>query len=245
MALLTLENLLALLTLTALEIVLGIDNIVMLAIVTGSLPRRKQPLGRRLGLTMAMMMRILLLLSISWVMSLKTALFTLAGFSFSARDLIMIAGGLFLFWKATSEIHDNLEGEEGEESAETTRRPTSLASAVLQITLLDIVFSLDSVITAIGMASEVKIMIAAIIIAVALMMVFAGRISHLIEKHPTLRILALSFLMLIGFVLVADGFHKHVEKGYIYFAMGFALLVEMLNIRMRRRLTKKPENSEP
>lgn len=245
MELLTTENALALLTLTALEIVLGMDNIVVLAIVTGKLDRAKQPLARRLGMSMAMIMRILLLLSLSWLMSLTAPLFSAGSLHISARDLIMIGGGLFLIYKATHEIHDNLEGD-GDGEMAVARTAKSVRSAVFQIMLLDLVFSLDSVITAIGMANHVPIMIIAIIIAVAVMMLFVGRISHFIEKHPTIKMLALTFLLLIGFVLVAEGFGKHVEKGYIYFAMGFSLLVEMLNLKLHKKHTvQQEETSEP
>jgi predicted tellurium resistance membrane protein TerC len=241
MELFSVENLLALLTLTLLEVVLGIDNLVVLAIVTGKLPREKQTVARRLGLGAAMLMRILLLLSLSWLMGLKKALFTLGPIHPTARDLILIAGGIFLIGKATFEIHDKLEGEE---STGMKGKATSVLSAVIQITLLDIVFSLDSVITAIGMAREVKIMIVAIVIAVIVMLIFVGTISHFIEHHPTIKILALSFLLLIGFVLVAEGFGQHVEKGYIYFSMGFALLVEMLNLRLHKKMVI-PDTAEP
>jgi predicted tellurium resistance membrane protein TerC len=243
MELLTTENVLALLTLTALEIVLGMDNIVVLAIVTGKLDRAQQPLARRLGMSMAMIMRILLLLSLSWLMNLTTPLFSIGSLHISARDLIMIGGGLFLIYKATHEIHDNLEGE-GEVAV--ARTATSVRSAIFQIMLLDIVFSLDSVITAIGMANHVPVMIIAIIAAVLVMMLFVGRLSHFIEKHPTIKMLALTFLLLIGFVLVAEGFGKHVEKGYIYFAMGFSLLVEMLNLKLHKKhAAQQEEASEP
>lgn len=244
MGFLTPENMLALLTLTLLEIVLGIDNIVVLAIVTGKLPRDRQPLARRLGLSMAMLMRIGLLLSLSWLMHLTRPLVNLGTIHLSARDLILIAGGLFLIWKAVSEIHEKMEGEE--ESGISTRAVTSVGMAVLQIMVLDIIFSLDSVITAIGMANHIGVMVTAIVLAVGVMMLFVGRISHVIEKHPTIKVLALSFLLLIGFVLVAEGFGKHVEKGYIYFSMGFALLVETLNLRIHRRSASPPEEpSEP
>lgn len=244
MGMLSMENLLALLTLTLLEIVLGIDNIVVLAIVTGKLERSRQPLARRLGLTMAMFMRIALLLSLSWLMGLTRPLINVATVHLSARDLILIAGGLFLIWKAVSEIHEKLEGDE--ESGVSARSATSVKTAVFQIMVLDIIFSLDSVITAIGMANRVAVMVVAIVLAVGVMMLFVGRISHVIEKHPTIKVLALAFLLLIGFVLVAEGFGKHVEKGYIYFAMGFALVVEILNTRIRRKTTARSEEvSEP
>jgi len=229
----TSENLIALLTLSSLEIVLGIDNIVFISILVGKLPQRRQARARQLGLLLAMGMRIALLLAISWVMGLTEPLFSIAaiGQDFSGRDLILLFGGLFLVGKATWEIHDKLEGSEHGQAAP---RAASFAAILAQIVLLDIVFSLDSVITAVGMASEVAIMVTAVVIAVLVMMVFAGRIGAFIERHPTLKMLALSFLLLIGVVLIADGFGQHVSKGYIYFAMAFSLFVELLNLRLRR-----------
>ena len=229
----TSENLIALLTLSSLEIVLGIDNIVFISILVGKLPQGRQARARQLGLLLAMGMRIALLLAISWVMGLTEPLFSIAaiGQDFSGRDLILLFGGLFLVGKATWEIHDKLEGSEHGQAAP---RAASFAAILAQIVLLDIVFSLDSVITAVGMASEVAIMVTAVVIAVLVMMVFAGRISAFIERHPTLKMLALSFLLLIGVVLIADGFGQHVSKGYIYFAMAFSLFVELLNLRLRR-----------
>jgi predicted tellurium resistance membrane protein TerC len=229
--LLTSENLIALLTLAGLEIVLGIDNIVFISILCGKLPPEQQAAARRIGLLLAMGMRIALLLAISWVMSLTRPLFALFGHGFTGRDLILLLGGLFLVAKATWEIHDKLEGEEHGGPAV---RASSFTAVLTQIVLLDIVFSLDSVITAVGMAREIAIMIAAVMIAVGVMLVFAGTISRFIERHPTFKMLALSFLLLIGVVLVADGFGQHVSKGYIYFAMAFSLFVEVLNIRIRK-----------
>jgi predicted tellurium resistance membrane protein TerC len=232
--LLTVENAIALLTLTGLEIVLGIDNIVFISILCGRLPPEQQARGRRLGLTLAMVMRIALLLSISWVMGLTRPLLEILGTSFSGRNLILLGGGLFLLAKATWEIHDKLEGAVSEEKkGRRSRRYASFMSVLIQIAVLDLVFSLDSVITAVGMAREIEIMIAAVVIAVLVMMVFAGIISRFVESHPTLKMLALSFLILIGSMLLVEGFGKHVEKGYVYFAMAFSLSVEMLNIRMR------------
>lgn len=227
----TLENLIALLTLTFLEIVLGIDNIVVIAILTGKVERSRRAFTRKLGLSLAMIMRILLLLSISWIMRLKAPLFTILGLPISVRALILIGGGLFLIAKATFEIHDKIEAKPHEE---TVRPASSVRSTIIQIMLLDIVFSLDSVITAIGMAQAIPIMIIAIVTAVGVMMVFSGGIGHFIEHHPTIKILALSFLLLIGVVLVAEGLGRHVEKGYIYFAMGFSLIVELLNLKLHK-----------
>lgn len=230
--LLTAEALTALLTLTALEIVLGIDNIVFIAILTGKLAPHQQKSARTIGLSLAMMIRILLLLGISWVMRLTTPLFSLWSFSVSGRDLILLIGGMFLIGKATFEIHDKLEGEE-EHSAQKTH--ASFGSIVVQIILLDAVFSLDSVITAVGLAKQLSIMIAAIVIAMGVMIFFAGVVSRFVERHPTFKMLALSFLILIGVMLVAEGFGQHINRGYIYFAMCFSLFVELLNIKVRRR----------
>jgi len=229
----TAENAIALLTLTLLEIVLGIDNIVFLAIVTGKLPNDQQKRARNLGLGLAMIMRILLLLSLTWMMKLTEPLFTITQFgldhAISGRDLILLVGGLFLIAKATYEIHDKVEGE-GEHGL-SHKRVASFAMAIVQILLLDIIFSLDSVITAVGMANEIAIMVAAVIIAVGLMFLFAGPIARFVERHPTIKMLALSFLVLVGVMLVVEGLHQHVPKGYIYFAMAFSLGVEFLNIR--------------
>src|SRR5262245_16074516 len=227
----TSENLIALLTLTSLEIVLGIDNIVFISILVGKLPEARQGAARRLGLLLAMGMRIALLLAITWVMGLTVPLFTVGGHGFTGRDLILLLGGLFLVAKATWEIHDKLEGgRHGEQQV----RAASFGAILIQIMLLDIVFSLDSVITAVGMAQHVEIMIAAVVVAVLVMMAAAKSISDFIERHPTMKMLALSFLLLIGVVLIADGFGQHVSKGYIYFAMAFSLFVEVLNLRIRR-----------
>lgn len=235
----TTANLLALLTLTLLEIVLGIDNIVVIAIITGRLEKSRQPFARRLGLSLAMVTRILLLLSLSWIMSLTHPLFRALNHDISIRDLILIVGGLFLIAKATHEIHAKIEG--GEDITGASAAP-SIHSAIAQILALDLVFSLDSVITAIGMAREVTVMIAAIVIAVIIMMIFAGMISDFIHHHPTIKILALAFLLMIGLVLVLEGLGKHVEKGYIYFAMGFSLLVEMLNLRLHKKSIPAPKS---
>jgi predicted tellurium resistance membrane protein TerC len=230
--LITTDNLIALLTLTGLEIVLGIDNIVFISILVGKLPAEQQASARRVGLLLAMGMRIALLLAISWVIGLTQPLLTVMGHAFAGRDLVLLIGGLFLVAKATWEIHDKLEGEEHGPSG--VKAVASLAAIVTQIVLLDIVFSLDSVITAVGMARHVEIMIAAVVVSVGVMLLFAASISVFIERHPTMKMLALSFLLLIGVMLVVDGFGQHVSKGYIYFAMAFSLFVEVLNIRIRR-----------
>lgn len=229
---LTVEALGALLTLTALEIVLGIDNIIFIAILVGKLEPAKREATRRTGLLAAMGMRILLLLSISWIMGLTKALFTLGGHDFTGKDLILVGGGLFLLAKATYEIHDKLEGEE---HTQKTGSASSVGQVLFQIMLLDLVFSLDSVITAVGMARQLGIMIAAVVISVGVMMLFAKAVSDFVEKHPTLKMLALSFLLMIGLTLVMDGLGQHVNKGYIYSAMAFSLIVEVLNIQMRKR----------
>jgi predicted tellurium resistance membrane protein TerC len=226
------EMWLALVTLTAIEIVLGIDNIVFLSIMVSKLPVEKQRSARIVGLGLAMFTRILLLLFLTTLLKLTKPLFTVLDNRFSGRDLILIAGGLFLLAKSTIEIHDNLEGEEVHKSG---RIPSaSYVSVIIQIAILDIVFSLDSVITAIGLAKEVIVMIVAIVIAVIAMMALSGTIIRFIEKHPTLKVLALSFLLLIGVALIGDGFGMHVPKGYIYFAMAFSVFVEILNMRMRK-----------
>ncbi len=227
----TLENGIALLTLTALEIVLGIDNIVFISIVSQDLPADQQPRARRIGLMLAMGMRIVLLLAIGWIMGLGAALFTVFGHDVSGRDLILLVGGLFLIGKATVEIHDKMEGNG--KLASGSPGVKSMRAALIQIVLLDVVFSLDSVITAVGMARHVVVMIVAVVISVGIMIVSAERISGFIVRHPALKMLALSFLVLIGVVLVADGIGLHINKGYVYFAMAFSLAVEMLNIRVR------------
>ena len=231
--LLSLENIVALLTLTLLEIVLGIDNIVFLVIVTGKLDPAKQVRARRLGLFAAMIMRILLLLTVTWIMKLTQPLFYLFSHGFSGRDLILLTGGLFLIGKSTYEIHNNLEDKGKVPSP--GRTATSYSGVIFQVMLIDIVFSLDSVITAVGMARHVVIMVVAVVAAVVTMFIFVETVTDFIEKHPTFKMLALSFLLLVGVVLVADGFGRHISKGYIYFAMAFSLLVEILNIRVRGR----------
>lgn len=230
-AFLTSSGLLALITLTFLEIVLGVDNVIFMSILTNKLPQVQQGPARRIGLLLAMGMRILLLLSIVWIIGLTTPLFYILGHAISSRDLVLITGGLFLLAKATIEIHERLEGEEG--SSSTKVRP-SLAAVITQIAVLDIVFSLDSVITAVGMVDEIVIMVAAVILAVGVMMFSAGPISSFINRHPTMKVLALSFLLLIGISLIGEGLGMHIPKGYIYFAMGFSVSVEAINLRVRR-----------
>ncbi|MGH9888277.1 MAG: TerC family protein [bacterium] len=225
-----------LLTLTGLEIVLGIDNIIFISILSGTLPHEQQPRARRLGLMGAFVTRVLLLLSIAWIVKLTRPLFSVLGHGVSGRDLILIIGGLFLIGKSTFEIHSKLEGEEHGESSGRAKR--TLTAVVLQIMVVDIVFSLDSVITAVGMVDDVTIMIAANVIALGLMLAAAGSISAFVDKHPTIKMLALSFLVLIGTNLVAEGFGAHVPKGYTYFAMGFAVAVEMLNLKLRKNAAR-------
>ena len=220
-----------LLTLTALEIVLGIDNIVFISILSGRLPADSQRKARLWGLALAMIMRVLLLLSLSWIMGLTKPLLSIANFDVSGRALILIGGGLFLIAKSTREIHHKLEGDE----SVAAKAAASFSAVLVQIVLLDIVFSLDSVITAVGMVDEIGVMIAAVMIAVAAMMIFAGRISRFIERYPTLKMLALSFLLLIGVNLIGEGLGFHIPKGYTYFAMAFSVLVEMLNLKIRKR----------
>ncbi len=237
----------SLITLTVLEIVLGIDNIIFISIMASKLPAKKQKKARQLGLALAMITRVLLLLSLSWIMTLTSPLFN-AGewiglsegelfdkFAISGRDLILLSGGLFLIYKSTTEIHDKLEGEEHKTE---TKAVITFSGVIIQILILDIVFSLDSVITAVGMADHIEVMIAAVIIAVIVMMLSAGGISDFVNKHPTVKMLALSFLLLIGVSLLAEGFEQHIPKGYIYFAMAFSVLVEMLNLKMNKG--KKP-----
>ena len=226
------EGWIALVTLVVLELVLGVDNVIFISILAGKLPQGEQQRARTTGIMLAVITRILLLLSLSWVISLDDSLFTLPFFDIgiSGRDLILLAGGLFLLWKSTHEIHEKLEGQEGQASA---RVAATFLSVIIQIMLLDIVFSLDSVITAVGMVDELAIMIIAVILAAAVMIFTAGPIGEFVERHPTIKILALSFLLLIGFTLVAEGLHQHIPKGYVYFAMGFSVLVETLNLRVR------------
>jgi len=219
-----------------LELVLGIDNIIFISILIDKLPREQQEFARRLGLFLAMFMRIGLLLLLSWIVGLTEPIFTALGQEVSGRDLILLSGGLFLIWKSTGEVHQLLEGEEGETSSKVA---SSFAGIIVQIIIIDLVFSLDSIITAVGMVSEVGVMIAAVVASVGLMMLFAPAIGRFVSDHPTIKMLALSFLVVVGVVLIADGFGHHVPKGYIYFAMAFSVGVEMLNIRLRKR-AKQP-----
>ena len=229
------QSWIALATLTALEIVLGIDNIIFISVLVGRLPHDKRNRARVLGLALAMASRILLLLSLTWVMSLKRTLFEVFSSEFSGRDLILIAGGLFLLAKSTREIHHSLMGEEGHMKAKASTR---MASVLVQIAVLDIIFSLDSVITAIGLANHLAIMILAIVIAVGVMMLSAKAIGEFVDTHPTIKMLALSFLLLVGFTLFGEGFGLVIPKGYIYFAMGFSVGVEFLNLQVRKRMEK-------
>jgi predicted tellurium resistance membrane protein TerC len=225
----------ALITLTLLELVLGIDNIVFISILVDKLPLAQRERARRIGLFMAMFMRIGLLLVLSWIIGLTAPLFSVLAQEISGRDLILIAGGLFLIWRSTGEIHQSLEGEEGETS---TAVKATFGAVIAQIMVVDMVFSLDSIITAVGMVDRLEVMIAAVIASVALMMVFAGTIGRFVSAHPTIKMLALAFLVVVGVVLIAEGFDHKVPKGYVYFAMAFALGVESLNIRLRKRSAK-------
>ena len=219
-------------TLTVLELVLGIDNVIFVSILAGKLPPAQQPKARFIGLSLALVMRVILLFSLSWVIGLTEPLFTVFSQPVSGRDIVLLIGGLFLIGKSTHEIHGSLEGEEGQDSKKVY---AGLASVIVQITLLDIVFSLDSVITAVGMVNNLWIMISAVIVSIIAMMLFAGSIGAFVQRHPTIKMLALSFLLLIGFTLIAEGLEFHIPKGYIYFAMAFSVLVEILNIRLRRK----------
>ncbi len=229
-------------TLTALELVLGIDNVIFIAILVDKLPAQRRDVARRLGLFMAMFMRIGLLLVLAWLVGLVTPLFTLFGQAVSGRDLILILGGLFLIWKSTGEIHQSLEGGEVHASQAVT---ATFAAVILQIMIVDLVFSLDSIITAVGMVDQLAVMIAAVMASVALMMLFAGTIGRFVSEHPTIKMLALAFLVVVGVVLVAEGFGHHVPKGYVYFAMAFSLGVEMLNQRQRKRAGKRVQLKAP
>lgn len=231
------ESWVALLTLVALELVLGVDNVIFISILSGKLPPQDQQRARATGIALAVITRILLLLSLSWIISLTNPFFHLPWFGgeqigISGRDLILIVGGLFLLWKSTHEIHDKLEGKEGHASAQVA---ANFASVIIQIMLLDIVFSLDSVITAIGMVDHIMIMVIAVIVAAGVMIFTAKPIGDFVEHHPTIKILALSFLLLIGFTLIVEGLHQHISKGYVYFAMGFSVFVELINIRIRNK----------
>jgi len=234
---LTPDALIALVTLTVLEIVLGVDNVIFISILAGKLPADQQDRARRAGLMAAMLMRILLLFSLAWIVRLTAPLFVAFGEEISGRDLILLGGGLFLLAKATREIHEKLEGEEGHVSAKIA---PSFGAVVGQIMLLDIVFSLDSVITAVGMANQLWVMVTAVVIAVGIMLVSAASISEFVHRHPTVKVLALSFLLLIGVSLVAEGLDTHIPKGYIYFAMAFSVFVEMINLRVARKKPAHP-----
>ena len=236
--LLTTEGLVSLLTLTFLEIVLGIDNVVFISILSNKLPPAQQPKARNLGLALALVARILLLLAVDWIISLKAPLFTINNFSMSFRDLILVAGGLFLISKSVSEIHAKLEGSE---EHKTTSKAVTLGGVIVQIIIIDLVFSLDSILTAIGLVENVWIIVIAIVISLAVMLVFAKAISAFIQKHPAMKILAVSFLIMIGTLLVVEGLHFHVPRGYIYFSMAFALGVELLNMKIRKKSTYRTE----
>ena len=232
----------AFLTLTALELVLGIDNIIFISILVDKLPPERREVARRIGLFLAMFMRVGLLLVLSWMIGLTAPIFTVLEHEVSGRDLILIAGGLFLVWKSTMEIHQLLEGEEGSESKAVA---ASFGAVIVQIIIIDLVFSLDSIITAVGMVDRVEVMIAAVIASVGLMLLFAPAIGRVVTNHPTLKMLALSFLLVVGMVLIADGVETHVPKGYIYFAMAFSVMVEVLNIRLRKRVVDPVNLREP
>jgi|SRR6185436_6857021 len=225
------ETWIAFLTLVALELVLGVDNVIFISILAGKLPQNEQQRARTTGIALAVVTRLLLLISLRWIIGLEETLFSIGDFDVTGRDLILLGGGLFLIAKSTHEIHQKLEGVEGESSA---RVRASFWNVIIQIMLLDIVFSLDSVITAVGMVDELWIMIAAVIIAAIVMIFTSTPLGNFVERHPTIKMLALSFLLMIGFTLIVEGFHQHIPKGYIYFAMGFSVLVEILNLRLRR-----------
>ena len=222
----------AFITLTVLELVLGIDNVIFISILSGKLPAEQQPRARFVGLSLALVMRVILLFSLSWVIGLTEPLFSVFGQEVSGRDLVLLVGGLFLIAKSTHEIHGSLEGEEGESSRKVY---AGFTAVIVQIMLLDIVFSLDSVITAVGMVNNLWIMIAAVVISIIAMMLFAGKIGAFVQRHPTIKMLALAFLLLIGVTLIAEGMHQHISKGYIYFAMAFSVFVEFLNMRLRKK----------
>jgi predicted tellurium resistance membrane protein TerC len=232
----TIDGLIAFLTLSLLEVVLGIDNIIFISILTNKLPEEDRPRARFAGIALALVFRIIMLLGITWIIGLTKPLFELFSMAFTGRDLVLLAGGLFLIAKSTSEIHHKMESIDDEHvKSEKPKIPGSFLSIIVQIGLLDIVFSFDSILTAIGMTDEIVIMILAVIVSLIVMLIFAGRIAEFIEKHPTLQVLALSFLILIGVVLIAEGFHQQISKGYIYFAVVFSLTVEAVNIRVRKR----------
>lgn len=232
------EAWIALLTLAVLEIVLGIDNIVFISILVDKLPEHQRAKGRFFGLALAMITRILLLLCITWVMKLTTPLFAVMGNSITGKDLVLILGGLFLIYKATHEIHEKLEGDPVGEVKQSVKAGAAFGAILVQIAILDIVFSLDSVITAVGMAQHISIMVIAVMIAVGFMMLFAGAVSDFVNRHPTVKMLALSFLLMIGMALIGEGLHFHIPKGYVYFAMGFSVFVELLNLKSKKKSAK-------
>ncbi len=232
------ESWIAFVTLVVLELVLGVDNVIFISILAGKLPHDQQKRARTTGIMLAVITRILLLLSLSWIIGLTQPLFTVLSFDISGRDLVLLVGGLFLIWKSVNEIHERLEGQEGEASAKVR---AAFWAVIIQIMLLDVVFSLDSVITAVGMVNELPIMIGAVIIAAVVMVFTSTPLAEFVERHPTIKMLALSFLLLIGFTLMVEGLHQHIPKGYIYFAMGFSVFVEMLNLRIRQS-TVRPVN---
>ena len=236
--LLTMSGIISLITLIVMEIVLGIDNIIFISILAGKLPKHKQAKARQIGLSLALIMRIGLLFCITWIANLKADLITIAGFGFSGRDLVLLAGGLFLIAKSTTEIHGKIEGEDNH--ADPKLKKLSLQSAIFQIILLDIVFSFDSILTAIGLVNELVTMILAVIISMVVMLAAAKTVSDFVNNHPTIKMLALAFLLMIGFMLVVEAFDVHVPKGYVYFAMAFSLLVELLNQRVRKKSSKSP-----
>lgn len=233
------ESWIAFITLVVLELVLGVDNVIFISILAGKLPKDQQKRARTTGIMLAVITRILLLLSLSWIIGLTQPLFTVLNFDISGRDLVLFVGGLFLIWKSVHEIHQKLEGQEGESSAKVR---AAFWSVIIQIMLLDVVFSLDSVITAVGMVNELPIMIGAVIIAAMVMVFTSTPLAEFVDRHPTIKMLALSFLLLIGFTLIVEGLHQHIPKGYIYFAMGFSVFVEMLNLRLRQPTTVHPVN---
>jgi predicted tellurium resistance membrane protein TerC len=232
------ENWIAFVTLVVLELVLGVDNVIFISILAGKLPQDQQKRARTTGIMLAVITRVLLLLSLSWIIGLTQPLFTILNFDISGRDLVLLVGGLFLLWKSVHEIHQKLEGQEGEASAKVR---AAFWGVIIQILLLDVVFSLDSVITAVGMVNQLAIMISAVVIAAVVMVFTSTPLAEFVERHPTIKMLALSFLLLIGFTLIVEGLHQHIPKGYIYFAMGFSVLVEMLNLRLRQP-TVRPVN---
>jgi predicted tellurium resistance membrane protein TerC len=238
--LLTLDGVISLITLIVMEIVLGIDNIIFISILAGKLPKNQQAKARRIGLSLALLMRIGLLFSITWIIGLKEDVLHVAGIGFSGRDLVLLAGGLFLIAKSTSEIHSKIEGEE--DHTNTDLKKITLNAAIFQILLLDVVFSFDSILTAVGLVNEVVTMIVAVIISMIVMLMAAKSVSDFVNKHPTIKMLALAFLLMIGFMLVVEAFDIHVPKGYVYFAMAFSLLVELMNLRMRKKSVKKADH---